>query len=259
MATVGELFDLSGRVALLTGTSRGLGLQIASALGEYGAALALVARGEEELERSVEALQSLGVNAAGFPSDLGDPASPAMLVERVMRHFGRIDVLVNSAGATWGAPAEHYPIAGWDKVMAVGVKGLFLLIQATANAAFFPQQGGSVINVAPIEGLLGHHSRRLGTIAYNTAKGAVINLTRALAAEWGPRNIRVNSLAPGLFLSKMTATTLAEHERELIEGTPLGRLGGDVDLKGPALLLASAAVAHITGQVIVVDGGASVI
>jgi len=177
----------------------------------------------------------------------------------VLERFGRIDILVNNAGAAWGAPAEAYPPEGWNKVMDLNVTGLFLLTQAVARDAFLKQGKGAVVNLASIEGLQGHHHSQLGTIAYNTAKGAVINMTRALAAEWGPKNIRVNAVAPGYFPSKMTLTTLGQHGEEMLRQTPLGKLGGDTDLMGPALLLASDAGGHITGQIIVVDGGMTII
>jgi gluconate 5-dehydrogenase len=255
-----SLFDLTGRVAVITGGSRGLGLQIASALGEFGASLALVARKQAELDAAVAKLNGEGRTAVGFVADLGaSPKAGADLTERVMARFGRIDVLVNNAGATWGAPAEDYPLEGWNKVLDLNVTGLFLLTQAVARSAFLKQGKGAVINVASVEGLQGHHPDRPGTIAYNTAKGAVVNMTRALAAEWGPRNIRVNALAPGFFPSKMTRVLLEKHGDEVLRETPLGKLGGDTDLMGAALLFASDAGGHITGQTLVVDGGANII
>ena len=257
--TLAGLFDLSGRVAIVTGGSRGLGLQIARALGEFGASLALVARRQPELDAAVEQLAATGCRAVGFAADLGAPEEIPRLAECVLEQFGRIDILVNNAGATWGAPAEDYPISGWNKVISLNVTGLFLLTQSVAKSAFLKQGKGAVVNVASVEGFQGHHHDRVGTIAYNTAKGAVVNMTRALAAEWGPRNIRVNALAPGFFPSKMTAATLEQHGAEALHYTPLGKLGGDTDLMGAALLLASDAGGHITGQTIVVDGGASVI
>lgn len=257
--TLGSLFDLSGRVAIVTGGSRGLGLQIARALGEFGASLALVARKKLELDAAVEQLTSAGSKAVGFVADLGTPDETSRVAERVLEHFGRIDILVNNAGATWGAPAEDYPLSGWNKVIDLNVTGLFLLTQAVARIAFLKQGEGAVINIASVEGLQAHHPDRVGTIAYNTAKGAVVNMTRALAAEWGPRNIRVNAIAPGFFPSKMTAATLERYGAEALRETPLGKLGGDTDLMGAALLLASDAGGHITGQTIVVDGGASII
>lgn len=257
--TLSGLFDLTGRVALVTGGSRGLGLQIASALGEFGASLALVARKKAELDATVEQLRAAGRTALGFVADLGTAQAAADLTERVIERFGRIDILVNNAGTVWGAPAEDYPLEGWNKVIDLNVTGLFLLTQAVARRAFLPQGKGAVVNVASVEGMLGHHPDRVGTIAYNTAKGAVINMTRALAAEWGPRNIRVNALAPGFFPSKMATATIERHREEILRQTPLGKLGGDTDLMGGALLLASDAGGHITGQTLVIDGGASII
>lgn len=253
------LFDLRGRVAIVTGGSRGLGLQIATALGEFGAMVVLVARKQAELDAAVAELNAQGLSAVGLAADLGAPDAAPDLARRVFERFGRIDILVNNAGTVWGAPAEDYPLEGWSKVIDLNVTGLFLLTQAVAKTAFLPQGKGAVVNVASIEGLQGHHPDRPGTIAYNTAKGAVINMTRALAAEWGPRNIRVNALAPGYFPSKMTAATVEAHGDEMLRWTPLGKLGGPTDLMGAALLLASDAGGHITGQTLVIDGGATII
>ena len=258
-ASLSSLFDLSGRVAIITGGSRGLGLQVARALGEYGASLALVARKQAELDEAVKQLGAEGCTAVAFPADLGTREAAAVLTARVLERFGRIDVLINNAGATWGAPAEDYPLDGWNKVIDLNVTGLFLLTQAVAREAFLAQGKGAVVNVASIAGLLGNHPDLVGTVAYNTAKGAVINLTRALAAEWGPRGIRVNALAPGFFPSKMTEVTLAQHKEEMLRHTPLRKLGGNADLMGAALLLASDAGGHITGQTIVIDGGMTII
>lgn len=254
-----SLFDLTGKVAIVTGGSRGLGLQIATALGEYGAVLALVARKQGELDEAVATLAQKGITAHAFAANLGGPEAPAALVDRVMAQHGRIDILVNNAGTTWGAAAEDFPIEGWNKVIDLNVTSMFLLTQAVAKAAFLPQGKGSVVNVASVLGLVGTPHWQLGTVAYNAAKGAVISMTRALAAEWGPKNIRVNALAPGFFPSKMTAGTLAEAGDKMVELTPMGKLGGDTDLMGPALLLASNAGGHMTGQVLVVDGGAVII
>ena len=253
------MFDLGGRVAIVTGGSRGLGLQIARGLGAFGASLALVARRKPELDTAVAELTAAGCTVVGFAADLGTPDESPRVAELVLEHYGRIDILVNNAGATWGAAAEDYPLAGWNKVIGLNVTGLFLMTQAVARIAFLKQGKGAIVNIASVEGFQGHHHERVGTIAYNTAKGAVINMTRALAAEWGSRNIRVNAIAPGFFPSKMTAATLEQYGAEALHETPLGKLGGDTDLIGPALLLASDAGGHITGQTIVVDGGASII
>lgn len=257
--TLGQLFDLSGRVALVTEGSRGLGLQMARALGEFGASVAIAARKQREIESAVAELSTSGMDVRGFVADLSDEATPACLTRQVMDVFGRIDILINNAGAIWGAPAETHPIEGWHKVINLNVTNLFLLTQAVANAAFLPQGKGAILNIASIEGLLGHHPKRPGTIAYSSAKGAVINMTRSLAAEWGPHNIRVNCIAPGYFPSKMSAGTLETHEQDLVTNTPLGKLGGDKDMMGPALLLCSDASGHVTGQVLVIDGGFTII
>ena len=259
MTKLGELFDLSGRVVLISGGSRGIGFQIAQALGEYGAKLALAARKNHELHEAVEALTAKGIDARAYSVDLLEEDAASRLVQIVLDDFGRIDALVNSAGATWGAPAEDYPKQGWEKVISLSLSSVFELTQAAAKAAFIPQGKGAVLNVASTAGYVGHLPNRPGTVAYNAAKGGVISMTRSLAAEWGAKNIRVNSLAPGFFPSKMTHGTLAEHGEEFVSQTPLGRLGGDDDLKGAALLMLSDAGQHITGQTLIIDGGATII
>lgn len=258
MVSLRHLFDLDGRVALVTGGSRGLGLQIAEALGEFGANVFIVARKESEIDAAVARLCGAGYAAQGIMADLGQ-GGHAELIEEVVARAGRLDILVNNAGATWGASAEDHPIDGWTKVIDLNLTGLFQLTQAAAKRCFLPQNKGAVLNVASIEALQAHHPSMTGTAAYNASKGAVVSLTRALAAEWGPRNVRVNALAPGYFPSKMTGATLETASEHLIHNTPLGKLGGADDLKGAALLLASDAGGHITGQVIVVDGGMTVI
>jgi len=254
-----ELFDLSGRVALVTGGSRGLGLQIAEALGEYGANVILAARKKDELKSAVERLNSAGISANSIVADLRDEDAAIALAEAIRERTGKLDILVNNAGATWGAPAEDYPLSAWNKVMDVNLTAPFFLSKAAARLFFIPQGGGVIVNVASVEGYLGHAANRVGTVAYNASKGAMINMTRALAAEWGSRKIRVNALAPGYFPTKMTHKTLESISEEVLAGTPLGKLGSDFDLKGAALLLASDAGGHITGQTFSVDGGASII
>ncbi len=259
MKQLAELFDLSGRVALVPGGSRGLGLNIAEALAEYGAKIFLVARKQHELDEAAAHLEAAGATVGTLAADLSYANAPREIVEAVMARFGRIDILVNNAGASWGAPAEDYPEEGWDKVLNLNVTALFRLTQIAAKRASLPQGKGSIINIASVEGLGAHHPDMIGIVGYNTAKGAVVNLTRALAAEWGPKNIRVNAIAPGYFPSKLADATVERHGKYLIHMTPLGKLGGPDDLKGLALLLASDASGHITGQIIVVDGGSSVI
>ena len=256
---VQQLFDLSGKTALVTGGSRGLGLQIAQALGEAGAKLLLCARKTDELEAAMASLQAQGIDARWVAADLSDPAQIQHVADEAMQRLGQIDILVNNAGATWGAPAEDYPLEAWDKVMNLNIRGIFLMCQAVAKASMIPRQQGRIINVASIAGLSGAPAS-MPYIAYATSKGAVVNFTRALAGEWGRHGITVNALAPGMFPSKMTRATIATVGAEaLASHAPLGRIGDDDDLKGAALLFASAAGKHITGQILAIDGGVSAI
>jgi len=257
--TIQQLFDLTGKTALVTGGSRGLGLQMAHALGEAGARVMLSARKADELEAAVQELQDAGIDARWIAADCAQEADIHRLGAETLERMGDVDILVNNAGAAWGAPAEDHPLEAWDKVMNLNVRGYFILSQYLAKHSMIGRQRGSIINVASIAGL-GGNPKGMKTIAYNTSKGAVINFTRALAAEWGAYGIRVNAICPGFFPSKMTRGTLeAMGEERLAAGAPLGRLGDDEDLKGLTLLYASDAGKHITGQWLAVDGGVSII
>jgi NAD(P)-dependent dehydrogenase (short-subunit alcohol dehydrogenase family) len=254
--SLSPLFDLTGRMALITGGSRGLGLQIAEALGEAGAKIMLSARKAPELEEAVAHLQDRGIDARWIAADGAKEADIQRLVDETLQRLGPVDVLVNNAGATWGAPAEDHPVEAWDKVMNLNIRGVFLLTQAIGKRCMIPRKQGRIINIASIAGLGGHLPTMMSTIAYNTSKGAVINFTRALACEWGRHGITVNAIAPGFFPSKMTRGTLeAVGVDALAAHSPLQRLGDDEDLKGAALLFATRAGKHITGQILAVDGG----
>jgi gluconate 5-dehydrogenase len=252
-----DLFDLKGQVALVTGGSRGLGLQIAEGLGEMGCKVAITARKPDELAVGKARLEKLGIDVLTVVCDLGKPEGIPALVDAVIAKFGTIDILVNNAGATWGAPAEDYPDEAWHKVMNLNVNAMFFLSREVAKKAMIPKKGGRIINVASIAGLRGGPPD-MHTVAYNTSKAAAINLTRALASEWGHFEIRVNAICPGFFPSKMANGILEKVGPRIVKATPLGRLGGDDDLKGAAIFLASNASRHITGQHIVVDGGISI-
>jgi NAD(P)-dependent dehydrogenase (short-subunit alcohol dehydrogenase family) len=257
--SIQQLFDLTGRTALVTGGSRGLGLQIAEALGEAGARVVLSARKTAELEAAVASLKERGIAADWIAADSSQPADVQRLADETMARLGHVDILVNNAGATWGAPAEEHPLEAWDKVMNPNVRAIFLLSRAIGKASMIPRRRGRIINVASIAGLSGN-TGAMTTVAYNTSKAAVLNFTRALAGEWGVHGINVNALAPGFFPSRMTAGLLAHVGADNMRAhVPLRRLGDDEDLKGAALLLASDAGKHITGQFIAVDGGVSAV
>ena len=267
--TIQKLFDLTGKTALVTGGSRGLGLQMAHALGEAGAKIMLSSRKADDLKEAAAELKAAGINADWIAADCAKEADIRMLADETIKRMGHVDILVNNAGAAWGAPAEDYPVEAWDKVMNLNVRGYFILSQHIAKNSMIPRfrsaqaanshYGGRIINIASIAGLGGNPSG-MQTIAYNTSKGAAINFTRALAGEWGVYGITVNAICPGFFPSKMTMGTLkAMGEEKLAAHAPLKRLGDDEDLKGLCVLYASDAGKHITGQYLAVDGGVSIV
>ena len=257
--TIQQLFDLQGKTALVTGGSRGLGLQMAHALGEAGARIMLSSRKAADLEQAVAELQAAGIDARWIAADCAVEADLRRLADETLERMGRIDILVNNAGASWGAPAQDHPVAAWDKVMNLNIRGYFILSQHVAKRWMIDNGGGRIVNIASIAGL-GGNPPGMQMLAYNTSKGAVINFTRALAAEWGRYRINVNAICPGFFPSKLTAGTLkAFGEENLASHAPLGRLGDDEDLKGITLLYGSDAGKHITGQWLAVDGGVSIV
>ena len=251
-----DLFDLTGRVALVTGGSRGLGLQVAEALGEAGAKVMLTSRKASDLEEAAAHLAERGIDARWIAADASDAAQAQRVCAETIERLGPVDILVNNAGAAWGSPAEDHSLEAWDKVMALNIRSIFVFSQAIGRLCMIGRRQGRIINLASIAGL-GGNPAGMEMIAYNTSKGAVVNFTRALAAEWGEHGITVNALAPGFFPSKMTRSTLAQMGDELAARAPLRRLGDDDDLKGAAVLLASAAGKHITGQILAIDGGVS--
>ncbi|MHB8528507.1 MAG: SDR family oxidoreductase [Caulobacteraceae bacterium] len=251
-----ELFDLTGRTALVTGGSRGLGLQIAEALGEAGARVMISSRSVADLKKAKAHLEKRGAEVEYVAADNSDDQDLLRLADETLARLGKVDVLVNNAGATWGAPAEDHSIEGWDTVMDLNVRALFILSQRIAKRSMIPNRYGRILNLASIAGLRGV----AGCAAYSTSKAAVINLTRGLAAEWGPHGITVNALAPGLFPSKMTARVFdAFGVARFANAAPLRRIGDDEDLKGAALLFVSDAGKHITGQILAIDGGVSAV
>jgi NAD(P)-dependent dehydrogenase (short-subunit alcohol dehydrogenase family) len=260
MHTIKELFDLTGKTALITGGSRGLGLQLAEALGEQGAKLVISSRKQNELDEAIAHLKQRGIEALAIVSDLGKEEAPQALAAASLKHLGHVDILINNAGATWGAPAEDHPLAAWDKVMNLNIRSIFQLSQVIGKQSMIPRHYGRIVNIASIAGLGGNGASSMQTIAYNTSKAAVINFTRTLAGEWGQYGITVNAIAPGFFPSKMTKGLLEKlGAEEMAQRAPLRRLGDDEDLKGAVLLFSSNAGKHITGQTLAVDGGVSAV
>ena len=256
-----KLFDLGGKVALVTGGSRGIGFQMAEALGEMGCKLAISARKQHELDAASAALRRTNIEVLTIANDLGAATADAAasLVGVVLDHYGKIDILVNNAGTVWGASAiEHSPEA-WRKVMGLNVDACFHVAREVARSSMIPNNSGKIINIASIAGFGG--SRPDGgvfSVAYNTSKGALITLTQALATEWGKHNINVNAICPGYFPTKLSAG-LAERADEIAKVTPLGRAGGDYDIKGPVVFFASEASRHVSGQALAIDGGGSAV
>lgn len=255
MGSLKNALDLTGKTALITGGSRGLGLQIAEALGEQGARIVLSSRKAPELEAAQEHLARVDIKSEWIAADNSKDADIKRLANEALSRLSRVDILVNNAGSTWGAPTEDHPIEAWDKVMNLNIRSIFLLTQQIGKLSMIPNGYGRIINIASVAGLRGSISATQ-TIAYNTSKGAVVNFTRSLAGSWGKYGITVNALAPGYFPSKMTKGIIATVGMEkLTANVPLARIGDDDDLKGAALLFASDAGKHITGQILAIDGG----
>jgi gluconate 5-dehydrogenase len=257
MASVQQLFDLTNKTALITGGSRGLGAEMAEALAEAGAAVFLLARRDEWLNPTIDAMKQRGFCCEGAICDVTDPAQVDGAVEKTIAAFGQIDILVNNAGVTWGAPAEDMPIDKWREVVDVNLTGTWLFSQA-AGRHMLERGSGSIINIASISGLKGSMGLGASIAGYAASKAGVMGLTRELAGRWGARGIRVNAVAPGFFPSRMTERLLARIQKEYEAGVPLGRIGRAGELKGVVLFLASEASSYITGQTIVVDGGVTI-
>ncbi|MEH7110022.1 SDR family oxidoreductase [Bacillus sp. JJ1764] len=254
---VKELFDLTGKTALVTGGGRGLGQQIAEGLAEAGANIVVCSRKLEACQEVSEELKSLGVESLAFKCDVSNPEDVNHVVEQTMEKFGRIDILVNNSGASWGAPVEEMPLEAWQKVMNVNATGTFLMSQAVGKV-MIEQKSGKIINIASVAGIKGSNPKVMNAIGYNASKGAVITFTKDLAVKWGEHGIYVNAIAPGFFPTKMSKGLLEKGGNAILEGTPLRKFGSDTDIKGVALFLASKASDFVTGDVIVVDGGAHV-
>jgi gluconate 5-dehydrogenase len=251
--TVRDLFDLGGKVAIVTGGGSGIGRQMAQGLAEAGAELVLCAR---KVERCEEAAAQMPTRALAIQCDVTDAESVESMVTRAVDELGRVDVLVNNAGTVWGAAPEDIPLHGWQKVVDVNLTGVFLCAQAVGRRMIERGEGGRIVNVASVAGLHGAPAEVVNALPYHATKGAVISLTRDLAWKWARHGINVNAIAPGWFPSDM-ANFVIDSNPELATRIPLGRFGGPEDLKGVVVFLASRASDYVTGHTLVVDGGQS--
>lgn len=249
-----KLFSLRGQTALVTGGSRGIGLEIARALGEAGARLAIVARRAEWLGPAERDLREAGITCAAFAADVADAAQVATAVEAAQVSIGDLSILVNAAGRTWGAPAETMPLERWREVMDANATGTFLMCQ-TVGRGMIARRYGRILNIASVAGLVGTPPEIVDTVGYAASKGAVIALTRDLAAKWARYGITVNALAPGFVPTRMAETIIARAGQAIIDRIPLGRIGTTADLLGAVLCLVAPSGGYITGQVLAVDGG----
>ncbi len=253
---ISKLFDLSGKVAIVTGGSRGLGKEMATGLGEAGAKVTITARREEWLTPAYEELKGLGIDCLSVKADIAKVEDVKHFVAETLQRWGKIDILVNNAGVTWGTPAEDMSLEKWDVVMNTNAKGTFICCQQIGKE-MIKQGGGNIVNVASISGRLAVDPRFMQAIGYQASKAAVVIMTKQLAVEWAKHNIRVNAIAPFVYPTRMAQGMIQKKEKEIIGHVPMGRLGREGELKGVVLFLASEASSYITGQTINIDGGMS--
>jgi len=255
-AEVSRLFDLSGKVALVTGGGRGIGKAIAQALTAAGAKVVITGRREEWLNPTAEELRSQGFDCMPVVADVSKPEDIERTVKTCLEHFAVIDILFNNAGQTWGQPTIDLPLEKWQQVLNVNLTGTFLMSQAVGRH-MLKRKSGRIINIASVAGLGAQGASVVATIAYNASKAALISFTKNLAQEWGRQGILVNAIAPGWFPTRMASGLISAHKQAFEDRTALGRLGELEELKGTAIFLSAEASQYITGQTIVVDGGIS--
>jgi NAD(P)-dependent dehydrogenase (short-subunit alcohol dehydrogenase family) len=251
---VKAMFDLGGKIAIVTGGGRGIGLRMAEGLAEAGANVVLCSRKLENCQKAAEEIAKMGGKTLALQCDVKSPKDIQNVVDTTLKEFSRLDILVNNSGANWGAPPEEYPLEGWQKVMETNLTGVFLFCQI-AGRAMIRQKSGNIINIASIMGMTGTESDAADAIAYSATKGGLIAFTKDLAAKWAGHNIRVNGIAPGWFPTDMTEWVLENHGKKLLSHIPMGRFGEGDELKGATVYLASEASRYVTGAIIPVDGG----
>jgi NAD(P)-dependent dehydrogenase (short-subunit alcohol dehydrogenase family) len=254
--TIQQLFDLTGRTAIVTGGSRGLGKEMAEGLAEAGASVMLCARREEWLTETLGEFRNRGFNAEGKICDVSKTEDVQAVVDETINKFGKVDILVNNAGISWGEMPEDMPLERWRKVLDVNLTGCFMMAQACGRE-MLKTGSGSIINIASIAGIMSSANGPFYA-GYAASKAGLIGLTRELAASWGRRGIRVNAVAPGFFHSRLADAVIDLYERSIQENNIIPRIGDEGELKGAAVFLASDASSYITGQTIIVDGGMSV-
>jgi gluconate 5-dehydrogenase len=252
---VRELFDLTGKVALVTGGSRGLGLEIAQGLGEAGARVVISARRQQFLDEALAELQAGGIDARSVVADVSQPADAEAALQACLDAFGRIDILVNNAGASWGAPVLEMPLDRWRMVWEANATGTFLMSQTVGRRMIEQGEGGRIVNVTSVVGVVSAHYRSLDAIGYTASKGAIVAMTRDLAVRWAQYNILVNAVAPSFFETRLSKNVIGQNEQQIIDETPLGRIGRPGELKGVVVFLAAPASSYVTGQILPVDGG----
>ncbi|HEX8289371.1 MAG TPA: glucose 1-dehydrogenase [Pyrinomonadaceae bacterium] len=251
-----ELFDLTGKTAIVTGGSRGIGKEMAEGLAEAGANLMLCARRAEWLDETVEEFRANNFNVEGKLCDVSKAEDVQAVVDETVEKFGKVDILINNAGISWGAMPEEMPLERWKQVLDVNLTGCFLMAQAVGRE-MLNRRSGSIINIASISGITSSANGPFYA-GYVASKAGLIGLTRELAASWGRRGIRVNAIAPGFFHSRLADAVIDIYERSIQENNVIPRIGEEGELKGAAVFLASDASSYITGQTIIVDGGMTV-
>ncbi len=256
MATIQQLFSLHGRVSVVTGGSAGLGLQVAHGLAEAGSAVVICSRDIERCEQAVERLRAHGVAVLAVACDVSKPDQVEQLKDTVLARLGRVDILVNNAGRAWFSSPEDTPLDRWQYVIDLNITGTFVCAQVFGREMIRARRG-KIINIASVSGLRGKDPAVHDSIAYNTTKGAVVNMTRDLAVKWAPHNVLVNAIAPGFFLASRNQGRFEERKAQILAEIPLARPGGEDDLKGAAVYLASDASNFVTGAILSVDGGAT--
>jgi len=250
-----DLFRLDGKTAVITGGGRGLGQYFAEALSDAGANVVLCSRKLAACEEVQRAIEARGGKALALACDVTQPSDVEQVVETTQQHLGAIDILINNSGATWGTPPEQMPLDKFDHVINVNIKGTFIMSQLVGKTMIARGQGGKIINIASIAGLVGGNPKYLQAIGYNASKGAIVNMTRDLATSWARYGITVNAIAPGWFPTRMSHGLIEQYQKDMLVDIPLARFGEPDDLKGVIVFLASPAAAYMTGQTVVVDGG----